>query len=150
MRLRKAHMCEHKSSSIQMQCCSISVGRKYILTTAGNRIYILNKRGEMIDQIKFRLSKSAKFEGDSVVITHDNTHTLLASSKSHHTGKLNLADRKITDWVGSCGAALLQFNYPLAVHVHPSDNILVVDSSNHHIQVLNQDLSFSQLLGSGR
>ena len=89
MRLRKAHVCERDSISVQMQCRGVSVGRKCILTATGNGVYVLNKEGKLAAQMKLRLSKGSKFEADSIAITQDNTHAFLASSRSHHIIKLN-------------------------------------------------------------
>ena len=149
MRVRKAHVCEHESSSVQMECDGVSVGRKCILTVAQDTVYVLHKNGRTIDQIRLKWSGITKFEADCIDITRGDTHAILTSSKLHHVVKMNLAERKVVKWVGRRGAAPLQFDHPSAVHVHPSGNILVADSGNHRIQVLNQDLSFSHMLGSG-
>ena len=51
--------------------------------------------------------------------------------------------------VGKKGSGHLQFSCPVGVAVHPHNNkVYVVDRSNHRIQILNSDLSFSSIFGS--
>ena len=46
------------------------------------------------------------------------------------------------------GNGPLQFNIPIGITVHPTTGqIFIADSSNHHIQVLNKDLTYSHSFG---
>ena len=50
--------------------------------------------------------------------------------------------------VGRKGQEPLQFNQPFGIAVHPSGRVFVADTSNHRIQVLIPDISYSHMFGS--
>ena len=52
--------------------------------------------------------------------------------------------------VGKKGKNPLEFNEPVGIAVHPlNKKVYIVESGNHHVQVLNSDLTYFSSLGRG-
>ena len=51
--------------------------------------------------------------------------------------------------IGRKGNKRLQFRVPRGIAIHPHNNkVYIADSSNHHVQILNPDLTFLAALGA--
>ena len=55
---------------------------------------------------------------------------------------------KVAKLVGKKGNGSLQFDTPSGITIHPTGLVVVADSGNHRIQVLQPDLSLSHMFGS--
>ena len=109
-------------------------------------ITILNKKGKKVRSFGTKGAKEGQFTGSrGVAITNDG-HILVTDE--HRLQKLT-TDGVCVKSVGcsESGSGQLQFNYPTGITIHPTTGqILVADGGNNHIQVFNNDLTFSHTI----
>lgn len=120
-----------------VECSSNSVS---VLDSKGHKMKSVGGKegGEKNGQAKFNYPRG-------VALTHDN-HILV--SDNHRLQKVTL-DGKLVEIIGQPGMGDLEFNTPCGVKVHEEDGkVYIVESSNHRVQVLNPDLTFSHKFGS--
>ena len=80
-----------------------------------------------------------------VAITPDN---FILVADSHKIQKISM-DGKCIKSVGKQGSGPLEFNFHCGIAISPkTGNIYISDQNNHHIQVLNPDLTFSHTFGT--
>ena len=112
-----------------------------------NRITILNKEGKKVKSFGTEGTKESQFTHPrGVAISHDG-HILVTDN--HRLQKLTFEGDCVKS-VGSSktGNGPLQFNTPIGITVHPTTGqIFIADASNHRIQVLNKDLTYSHSFG---
>ena len=91
-------------------------------------------------------SKNVKFsQPRGVAITSDN---FILVTDSHKIQKISM-DGECFKSVGKHGSGLLEFDVPCGITISPiTGHIYIADSNNHHIQVLNPDLTFSHTFGT--
>ena len=105
-------------------------------------ITILNKEGKKVKS--FGTGQFTYPRG--VAISHDG---YILVTDSHRLQKLTFEGDCVKS-VGSSkkGNGPLQFNIPIGITVHPTTGqIFIADTSNHRIQVLNKDLTYSHSFG---
>ena len=114
---------------------------------SANCITILNKEGKKVKSFGTKGTKEGQFTYPrGVAISHDG-HILVTDN--HRLQKLTF-DGDCVKSVGSSetGNGPLQFNDPRGITVHPTTGqIFIADTDNHHIQVLNKDLTYSHSFG---
>ena len=112
-----------------------------------HRITILNKEGKKVKSFGTMGTKAGQITFPyGVAISHDG-HVLVTDN--HRLQKLTFEGDCVKS-VGSSkiGNGPLRFNYPMGITVHPTTGqIFIADSSNHRIQVLNNDLTYSHSFG---
>ena len=122
-------------------------GHVIVAERNGNCVTILDNEGKKVkslggkggsDNVKFSYPRG-------VAITPDN---FILVSDSHRIQKISMDGDCIAS-VGEGGSGLLQFNYPTGIAISPiTGQVYIADWSNHRIQVLNPDLTFSHSFGS--
>ena len=110
----------------------------------GHCITVVDREGKKVKS--FTSSGNMKFSKPrGVAITPDN---FILVTDNHKIQKLTM-DGKLIASVGQQGSKPLEFNYPIGITISPTTGqIYVADTNNHHIQVLNPDLTFSYSFGS--
>ena len=110
-------------------------------------ITILNKEGKKVKSFGTEGTKEGQFTYPrGVAISHDG-HILVTDN--HRLQKLTFEGDCVKS-VGSSekGNGPLQFNSPKGITVHPTTGqIFIANTNNHHIQVLNKDLTYSHRFG---
>ena len=125
---------------------AVSQGGKIILAEhSGNCISIFSPRGEKITTFgrkgsalgQFREPRGVAVDGNGILVADRNNHRIQKS-----TGKFHRT-------VGQTGNRHLEFSDPVGVTVnHRNRMVYISDTSNHRIQILNPDLTFSSSFGS--
>ncbi|XP_019850714.1 PREDICTED: RING finger protein nhl-1-like [Amphimedon queenslandica] len=120
-----------------------------VVECSSNSVSILNTKGQKICSIGGRETDrggQTKFNYPrGVAITHDN-HVLV--SDNHRLQKVTL-EGKVVETIGHPGSGDLEFNTPCGVKINEENGkVYIVESSNHRVQVLNQDLTFSHKFGT--
>ena len=124
---------------------AVSDDRHVIVTEGdGNCIAVLDREGKKVKS--FTSSGNIKFSSPhGVAVTPDN---FILVTDNHKIQKLTMNGKLIAS-VGQQGSKPLEFNVPIGIAISPTTgHIFVVDHSNHCIQVLNPDLTFSYSFGS--
>ena len=109
-------------------------GEIVVAEQSAHCITILNKEGKGTKEGQFTCPRGVAISQGHILVT-DN----------HRLQKLTFEG----DYVKSVGNSEtgngpLQFNIPIGITVHPTTGqIFIVDTYNHHIQVLNNDLTYS-------
>ena len=110
-------------------------------------ITILNKEGKKVKSFGTYGTKEGQFtHPHGVAISHDG-HILVTDN--HRLQKLTFEGDCVKS-VGSSktGNGPLQFDDPRGITVHPTTGqIFIAETSNHRIQVLNKDLTYSHSFG---
>ena len=110
-------------------------------------ITILNKEGKKVKSFGTKGTKEGQFTCPRGVAISQDGHILVIDE--HRLQKLTFEGDCVKS-VGSSekGNGPLQFNYPTSITVHPTTGqIFIADMSNHRIQVLNNDLTYSHSFG---
>ena len=100
--------------------------------------------GEKIQSIglegsQFNAPRGVAVDGDGNILVVDNNHCIQMFS----------SDGNFIASVGKKGNNPLKFCQPVGVAVHPlNKKVYIADSSNHRIQILNPDLTFTSRFGS--
>ena len=110
-------------------------------------IAILNKEGNKVSFGTKGTKKGQFMHPCGVAISHDG-HILVTDE--HRLQKVTFNGHCVKSvGSGKAGNSHLQFNYPVGITVHPTTGqIFIADTHNHHIQVLNSDLTYSHRLGT--
>ena len=119
-------------------------GHVIVTEMNGNCITVLDREGKKVKS--FTSSGNMKFSSPrGVAITPDN---FILVTDNHKIQKLTMNGKLIAS-VGQKGSKPLEFTKPSGIAISPtSGHIYVADYNNHHIQVLNPDLTFSYSFGS--
>ena len=124
----------------------------HVIVTENNShcVTILDNEGKKVKSFQSRLflfggegrSLNVKFSYPyGVAITPDNF--ILMSDESHMIQKISM-DGDCTAAVGEESNGQRQFNAPVGIAISPkTGQVYIADCYNHHIQVLNLDLTFS-------
>ena len=126
----------------------ITKNEEIVVTEWGaDYITILNKEGKKVKSFGTKGTKEGQFTNPrGVAISHDGC---ILVTDNHRLQKLTFEGVCVKS-VGSSktGNGPLQFNVPIGVTVHPTTGqIFIADNSNHRIQVLNKDLTYSHSFG---
>ena len=113
-----------------------------------NYISVYDKEGKKVRSFGSKGTKKGQFTYPCGVAVTNDGHILVTDN--HRLQKLTLEGRCVMS-VGSSkrGSGPLQFSYPKGISVHPTTGqIFVADVSNHRIQVINGDFTYSHSIGS--
>ena len=112
----------------------------------GHCISVYSRKGKKIRSFGSKGSSTEQFQfPHGVAITPDN-NILVVDDNSRI--QMFTMEGCLVKSAGRKGQEPLQFNQPFGIAVHPSGRVFVADTSNHHVQVLNPDLSYSHMFGS--
>uniref|UniRef100_A0A1X7VB27 B-box C-terminal domain-containing protein n=3 Tax=Amphimedon queenslandica TaxID=400682 RepID=A0A1X7VB27_AMPQE len=129
--------------------CGVAVsGDDHVIITErdGHCVTILDREGKKVKSLGRKGgSGNVKFSPCGVAITQDK---FILVSDNHRIQKISM-DGYLIASVGEFGIEPLQFNTPPCIAISPiTGQVYIADRGNHRIQVLNPDLTFSQLFGS--
>ena len=86
--------------------------------------------------------------GSPLGVALDGEGNILVGENTHHFIKRFSPQGQLLATVGTRGNGQLQFQNPYDISFNSTNNkVYVVDNSNHRIQVLNSDLTFSAIIG---
>ena len=127
----------------------VAVSNSHVIITedTGHCVTILNREGEEVKSFGGkRGSCNVKFYSPrGVAITPDKS---ILVSDDHKIQKISI-DGYLIASVGEEGRGPLEFNAPSGIVISPiTGQVYVADRSNHRIQVLTPDLTFSHSFGS--
>ena len=112
-------------------------------------ITILDKEGKKIRSLGSSGAGRGKLHFPEGVAISSQGTILVADSYNHRIQEFTM-DGKCISCVGSYGNGPLQFRYPGGVAINKiTGQIYVVDRCNSCVQVLNSNLTFSHMFGSG-
>ena len=127
---------------------AVSSDNHVVITEAnGHCVTILDREGKKLKSLGGEGgSGNVKFSSPrGVAITPDKF--ILVSDKDR-IQKISM-DGYLIASVGKAGSGPLQFNTPSGIAISPiTGQVYIADVGNHHIQVLNPDLTFSHSFGS--
>ena len=108
-----------------------------ILDREGKKVKSLGGEGGS-GNVKFSSPRGIAITPDKFILVSDN----------HRIQKISM-DGYLIASVGEWGSGPLQFNNPFGIAISPiTGQVYIADYNNHHIQVLNPDLTFSHSFGS--
>ena len=118
-----------------------------IVISAGNSVSVLTPNGTKLRSFGTCGSGPGQFLAPGGVAVDDEGNILVADANNHRIQKFTNDGQFLTS-VGTNGTGPLQFGNPrdVAFNTH-NKKVYVVDNGNHHIQVLNSDLTFSNIIG---
>ena len=115
--------------------------------SAGDCVSVLGLNGTRIRSFGSRGSGPGQCLVPCGVAVDDEGNILVADSSNHRIQKFT-NDSLFLASVGTKGTGPLQFDCPMDVAFNTRNKkVHVLDSRNHCIQVLNSDLSFSNIIG---
>ena len=126
---------------------AVGKGEEFIAVTVTGEhcIALFNKEGQRVRTIGSKGKEDGCFTNPRGIAITDNNHIIV--SDYERIQKLNLSGHCVRSLCGQ-GSGPLQFADPKGIAIHSqTGKILVADSNNHRIQVLNADLTFSHSFG---
>ena len=128
--------------------CGVEVthnGEIIIAEFGAHCITLLNKNRKKVRSFGTWGTKDSQFTYPCGVAISNDGHILVTDEQ--RIQKLTFEGDCISS-VGNAGSDSLQFNTPRGIAVHPTTGqIFIADTSNHCIQVLNNDLTYSYSFG---
>ena len=128
----------------QPSCITIDKMGNILVTEDGKRcVSVFSAKGE----------KLQSFGSEQSLIPHgvavdDGGCIVVVDTRQHRILKFT-SDGKLVTTVGKCGISQLEFSVPIGAVIHPHNKRLyVADQFNHHIQVLNPELTCHNTFGS--
>ena len=119
-----------------------------VVAEHGHCISISSSSGEKVSSFSSYGSNPGQLDhpyGVALTATGD----ILVCDCWNHRIQLFSPEGESLKYVGARGNGHLQFEYPDSIAVHPHSNkIYVSEYSNHRVQILNADLTFSSTFGS--
>ena len=118
-----------------------------IVVSAGNSVSVLTPNGTKLRSFGTRGSGPGQFLDPKGVAVDDEGNILVVDCGNHRIQKFTNDGL----FLASVGTKSLQFRSPrdVAFNTH-NKKVYVVDNENNHIQVLNSDLTFSNIIGEKR
>ena len=113
-----------------------------------HRVSIFSPAGEKVKSFGSLGSGNGQFSIPVGVAVDADDNILVADYINHHIQKFS-SDGNFITAVGKHGNKPLEFNNPIGIGIHPhTRKVYVTEFSNHRIQILNPDLTFSSSFGS--
>ena len=121
-----------------------------MVISAGDSVSVLRPNGTKLRSFGTRGSGPGQFVDPRGVAVDDEGNILVTDSNNHRIQKFTNDGQFLTS-VGTEGTGPLQFRSPrdVAFNTH-NKKVYVVDNGNDCIQVLNSDLTFSNIIGGKR
>ena len=135
-----------------MKCpCGVAVNKRsevIVAESSGSCVSIFSPTGEKLRSFGVKGSGYGQFNGPRGVAVDDSDNILVVDKDNSRIQKFT-SDGKFITAVGRKGNKPLEFDWPMGIAIHPlNKKVYVADRSNHHIQILNSDLTFSSSFGS--
>ena len=122
-------------------------GNLYVTDNSNNEIKVYNSDGIKVKEFRDSDLTGKGITGIYALEIVDNSYILLTSTGVNKVFKMDLNLELIDSW-GGTGSGDGQFNRPWDIMKDNIDNIFVVDSYNHRIQVFDNDGNFTTKFGS--
>ena len=124
-------------------------GEVLVAQSGAHCISIFSLTGEKVRSFGSKGSGHGQFDYSHGVAVDDDGNILVVDEYNHHIQKF-LPDGKFIMSVGKKGSNPLEFNEPVGIAIHPHNKkVSIVESGNHHVQILNSDLTYFSSLCSG-
>ena len=131
--------------------CGVAVNKRGDIIVAernGHCVSIFSPAGEKLRSFGTQGTGQKEIKKPSGVAVDDDGNILVTDSSNNCLKKFSRYGQIIAD-VGRRGSKPTEFTFPIGIAIHPQHkNIHVVDNNNHRIQVLNSNLTFSNMFGS--
>ena len=122
-------------------------GEVVVAEHSGNCVSIISGNGKK-KSFGTHGSGPGQFRYPSGVAIDTGGHILVADNGNNRIHQLSSTGKHLRT-VGTQGSGPLQFSSPVGITVHPgTGKVYVTEYSNHRIQVLNSDLTYSSSFGS--
>ena len=116
----------------------------------GHCVFVFSQRGKKLRWLGTQGSVHGQFNYPRGVAVDSEDNILITDTDNQQIQKLTTTGKFLTA-IGTKGSGPVQFNGPFDVTFNATNNkVYVVDCWNHHVQVLNSDLTFSSIFGQGR
>ena len=112
-----------------------------VYSNEGKRIRTFGLEGSKNEKSEISYNEESKISYN-VAITSDN-HILVVDKYNERIQMFTIEGRFVKS-VGQGWKSKVKFKCPTGIAVHPTGKVLVADTGNHCIQVLNPDLSYSR------
>ena len=124
------------------------MGEAIVAEGSAHRISIFNRIGEKAQSFGSRGTGRGKFYGTHGVVVDDGGSILVVDCDNNRIQKFT-PNGDFVATVGKKGNNPLEFSEPLGIAIHPlNKRVYVADFSNHHLQILNPDLTLYTSFGS--
>ena len=122
-------------------------GEMVVTSPAWNCVSVFSPSGDKLRSFGTKSSGQRQFMGPIGAAVDGEGNILVADNDNHRIQKFTAKGQFLTA-VGTKGSGPLQFNQVHDIAINTSNNkVYVADKNNHHIQVLNSDLTFSNTFG---
>ena len=118
-----------------------------VVECGGHHVSIFSPAGEKVKSFGSPGSGNGQFSSPKGVTVDADDNILVVDYNNHRIQKFS-SDGNFITAVGKQGNKPLEFNSPVGIGIHPhTRKVYVADRFNHHIQILNPDLTFSSSFG---
>ena len=123
-------------------------GEVVVTEYGGHCVSVFSPSGEKLRSFGTHGSSQGQFDSPYGVGVDGEGNILVADFFNYRTQKFT-AEGQFLAAVGTYGSGPLQFSYPTDTAFNTSNNkVYVAGNGNHHVQVLNSDLTFSSSFGT--
>ena len=123
-------------------------GEVIVAEGSGHCVSIFSPTGEKLRSFGSQGSGQGQFNISHGVAVDDDGNILVVDGNNYRIQKFT-PDGKFITTVGKKGNNPLKFNDVTGIAIHPlNKKAYIVDCSNHRLQILNSDLTFSSSFGS--
>lgn len=124
-------------------------GKIYVADSGNHRFQILAPDGKPLDAVSLPHAESdVPPDPTDTVVDTARQKVYIADNDNHHVLVYDLADNRFESVWGRPGQGRRQFRYPFLIDVSPEGYLLVVESINTRVQMLNPDGKFVRFIGA--
>ena len=127
---------------------TLNQGKIMVVENGGNCLSVLSENGGKERSFGTHSSGPGQLRAPCGVALSAAGDILVGDQHNHCIQVFSFSGQSMR-CVGTKGNGPLQFSCPIDIAIHPhSKKIYVTDNSNHRVQILNEDLTFSSCFGS--
>lgn len=124
-------------------------GTVYVADTGNRRVQAFSAKGKFLYAILCSQKKNSKKPDISDVVVHpDQTRLYLVDNENHRILIYDLLKKQFIKVWGGPGTAKFKFQYPFLATMTPKGNLLVTETINARVQVINKEGLFISFLGT--
>lgn len=121
----------------------------YVADSGNHRVQILSPGGKPLSSIPLpETASGVSPDPTDVVLDADRQRLYIADNDNHHVEVYNLNSSTFETVWGRPGQGRRQFRYPFLIDLSADGYLLVVESINTRVQVLNPDGKFVRFIGA--